>query len=52
MKAIHADPKEIRKIFSEKYIIPDFQRPYSWAVSYTHIRAHETSSNLVCSIGR
>lgn len=30
MKAIHADPKEIRKIFSEKYIIPDFQRPYSW----------------------
>lgn len=30
MKAIHADPKEIRKIFSEKYIVPDFQRPYSW----------------------
>lgn len=30
MKAIHADPKEIRKIFIEKYIIPDFQRPYSW----------------------
>lgn len=30
MKAIHADPKEIRKIFAEKYIIPDFQRPYSW----------------------
>lgn len=30
MKAIHADPKELRKIFAEKYIIPDFQRPYSW----------------------
>lgn len=30
MKAIHADPKEIRKIFTEKYIIPSFQRPYSW----------------------
>lgn len=32
MKAIHADPKEIRKIFSEKYIIPEFQRPYSWDI--------------------
>lgn len=30
MKAIHADPREIRKVFTEKYIIPDFQRPYSW----------------------
>lgn len=30
MKAIHADPREIRKIFSDAYIIPDFQRPYSW----------------------
>lgn len=30
MKAIHADPKEIRKIFADNYIIPDFQRPYSW----------------------
>lgn len=30
MKAIHADPKEIRKVFSDEYIIPDFQRPYSW----------------------
>ena len=30
MKAIHADPKELRKIFAEKYVIPDFQRPYSW----------------------
>ena len=30
MKAIHADPREIRKIFAEKFIIPDFQRPYSW----------------------
>ena len=30
MKAIHATPKEIRKIFSDRYIIPDFQRAYSW----------------------
>lgn len=30
MKAIHADPREVRKIFSDSYIIPDFQRPYSW----------------------
>jgi len=30
MKAIHADPREIRKLFAEKFIIPDFQRPYSW----------------------
>lgn len=32
MKAIHADPKEIRKIFSDTYTIPDFQRPYSWEI--------------------
>jgi hypothetical protein len=30
MQAIHADPKEVRKIFSNAYVIPDFQRPYSW----------------------
>lgn len=30
MKAIHATPKEVQKIFSESYVIPDFQRPYSW----------------------
>lgn len=30
MKAIHADPKELRKIFADVYSIPDFQRPYSW----------------------
>lgn len=30
MQAIHADPREIRRVFTEKYIIPDFQRPYSW----------------------
>ena len=34
MKAIHADPKEIRKIFAEKYVIPDFQRPYSWEIEH------------------
>jgi len=30
MKAIHATPKEVRKIFNDSYVIPDFQRPYSW----------------------
>jgi len=29
MKAIHVDPKEIKNIFSDTYVIPDFQRPYS-----------------------
>jgi len=32
MKAIHADPKEVRKLFVDTYLIPDFQRPYSWEV--------------------
>lgn len=30
MKAITANPETIREVFSKKYIIPDFQRPYSW----------------------
>ena len=30
MKAIHADPRDIRKLFVETFIIPEFQRPYSW----------------------
>lgn len=30
MKAIQATPKEIRRVFSDSYVIPDFQRPYSW----------------------
>ena len=30
MKAIQATPKEVRKVFSDSYVIPDFQRPYSW----------------------
>lgn len=30
MKAIHANPKEIRKLFTDEFIVPDFQRPYSW----------------------
>lgn len=30
MKAITANPETIREIFSKRYIIPDFQRPYSW----------------------
>jgi uncharacterized protein with ParB-like and HNH nuclease domain len=32
MKAINADPKEIREIFTKKYIIPDYQRPYAWGI--------------------
>lgn len=30
MKAIQANPKTIREVFSDSYIIPEFQRPYSW----------------------
>ncbi len=30
MKAIHANPKEVRKLFTDEFIVPDFQRPYSW----------------------
>lgn len=30
MKAITANPETIRVVFSKKYLIPDFQRPYSW----------------------
>ena len=30
MKAIQANPKPIANILNEQYIIPDFQRPYSW----------------------
>ncbi len=30
MKAITASPEELRKVFSEQYVIPIFQRPYSW----------------------
>ena len=34
MKAIHADPREVRKLFTERYTIPDFQRPYSWELEH------------------
>ena len=30
MKVINAEPKKIRQIFSDNYVIPDFQRPYIW----------------------
>ncbi len=30
MKALEAHPKKIRKIFADEYIIPDYQRPYTW----------------------
>ncbi|MCI9079007.1 MAG: DUF262 domain-containing protein [Lachnospiraceae bacterium] len=30
MKAITANPETVREVFSKRYIIPDFQRPYSW----------------------
>ena len=33
MKAIHANPKNLRNILATgntRYIIPEFQRPYAW----------------------
>jgi len=30
MKAIQANPKTVRETFTSSYIIPEFQRPYSW----------------------
>jgi len=30
MKAIQATPKTIKQIFDDSYVIPDFQRAYSW----------------------
>jgi uncharacterized protein with ParB-like and HNH nuclease domain len=30
MRPIQATPKKIREIFQSKYLIPEFQRPYSW----------------------
>lgn len=30
MRAIQANPKEVKKIFSDIYVIPEFQRPYTW----------------------
>ncbi len=30
MQAISATPEEVRKVFSGRYIILSFQRPYSW----------------------
>ncbi|MDR3153703.1 MAG: DUF262 domain-containing protein [Deltaproteobacteria bacterium] len=30
MKSLTATPLTIEKIFQEKYIIPEYQRPYSW----------------------
>ena len=32
MKAIYAVPEKIREIFTKKYIIPDYQRPYAWDI--------------------
>ena len=32
MKTISANPATIREIFQSNYIIPDFQRPYSWDI--------------------
>jgi hypothetical protein len=34
MKAIHAEPKDVQKLFSEKYIIPEYQHPYSWITDH------------------
>lgn len=30
MKALHATPQNIQEIFTRTYIIPEYQRPYSW----------------------
>ncbi len=30
MKAITANPETVREVFTKKYVIPHFQRPYSW----------------------
>ena len=30
MKTISANPQSIRDIFKSEYVIPDYQRPYSW----------------------
>ena len=30
MKSIHAKPERVREIFGKEYIIPEYQRPYSW----------------------
>ena len=35
---------------SQFYIVPTGSEPYWLAVSYTHLRAHETRSNLVCRL--
>lgn len=32
MKAIQANPKSLREIFQSIYVIPEFQRPYSWEI--------------------
>jgi len=32
MKAIHADPETIDEVFTKKFVIPNFQRPYSWDI--------------------
>ena len=34
MKAIHANPTKIRDLFTKQYIIPEFQRPYSWTIEH------------------
>ena len=30
MKAITATPASIKEVFQKDYLIPNFQRPYSW----------------------
>ncbi len=30
MKALKADPESISKLFTDTYLIPDYQRPYTW----------------------
>lgn len=52
MKAIVATPKKIKAVFQDSYVIPDFQRPYSWeeeqclTLLNDIIDYHEENSNV------
>ena len=43
-----ASVKELQAYLAE--VLPNFDRDRVYAVSYTHLRAHETGRNLVCRL--
>ena len=43
-------PKEIKQQYMRKMIGPDITHPSIRAVSYTHLRAHETREDLLCRL--